>query len=75
MFMHNCHSNNQEKLKLKVSMTLQLILVIAGLFDLSFLHDIIYLGEFALAPDLRVGFNSDMSECQCIKYCFPEIDG
>ena len=42
--------------KIQVSMTLQIILVIAGVFDRNFLHDIVYLGKFTLAADLRVVF-------------------
>ena len=37
-------------------MTLHPIIVIAGVFDFNFLYDIIYLGEFTLAPNLRYSF-------------------
>ena len=40
-----------------------------GCLDLNFLHDIV---EFALALD---SLNADISECECNKYCFPEIGG
>ena len=49
--------------KIKESMTLQLIfaIIITGVFHLNFLHNIVYLGEFILTPDLRVVLNSDNS--------------
>ena len=40
--------------EIQVSMTLQIILVIAGVFDRNFLHNIVYLGKFTQAADLRV---------------------
>ena len=40
-----------------------------GVLDLNFLHDIV---EFALALD---SLNADISECECNKYCFPEVYG
>ena len=44
---------------IKVLKTLQLIVVIAAVFYLNFLYDLVHLGEFTLAPDLRVVLNSD----------------
>ena len=41
-------------IKVSMSMTLQLIFVIVGVFDLNFPHDIVYLGKFILALDLAV---------------------
>ena len=39
----------------------------AGVLHLNFLPDIV---EYALALD---SLNADISECECNKYCFPEI--
>ena len=57
---------------IKMSMTLQLIIVIVGVFDLNFSHGIVCLGCTVFRGSF---FNSDISECECSKYCFPEIGG